>query len=112
MVSILLAILHTRVELLAVEAQEEAQRLLFYLVLSLAALFCAAMAFLLVVFLVIVLFWDTWRIGVICGLMVFFSGAALLIGLGIRSSYRKRPGVLAYTRNEIAKDIERFKSGG
>lgn len=111
MASTLLAIFHTRIELFTVELQEEAQRLLAYLIFSLIALFFVVLTFILAILLVIVLFWDTHRIIAICGLMVFFGGGALLIGWGIRSSYRKKPRMLAYTRNEIAKDIDRLKSG-
>jgi uncharacterized membrane protein YqjE len=107
----LLALFQTRIELFTVELQEESQRLLSWLILSLVALFCVAMAFFLAVFLVIVLFWDTWRIAAISGLIVFFGGAALLIALGVRSSYRKKPRMLASTRSELARDIERLKSG-
>lgn len=110
MAGALLAIFHTRVELFTVELQEEAQRLLSYFILSLVALFCVMMTFLLGIFLVIVLFWDSYRILAISGLLVFFGGAAVLIAIGIRSSYRKKPRMLAYTRGEIAKDIERLKS--
>ncbi|NLC24962.1 phage holin family protein [Oxalobacter vibrioformis] len=111
MASTLLAIFNTRVELFTVELQEEAQRLLSYLILSLVALFCVIMTFLLGIFLVIVLFWESYRILAVSGLIVFFAGAAVLIALSIRSSYRKKPRMLAYTRSEIAKDIERLKSG-
>jgi uncharacterized membrane protein YqjE len=110
MASILLAILHTRLELAAVEVQEEAHRFLFYLLLSLLALFCVMVAIHLAVLLIIVLFWDTWRVGMICVLLVFFAGAAIIVGLGIRSSIRNKPGFLAYTRGELAKDIERISS--
>lgn len=54
----LLAMLQTRVELASIELQEEAQRALRYLVLSLAGLFLAAMAVILITFFVILLFWD------------------------------------------------------
>lgn len=110
MASMLLAIFQTRIELFTVELQEEAQRLLSYLILSLVALFCVIMAFLLGVFLIIVLLWDSYRILAVSGLIVFFGGAAALIAIGIRSSLRKKPRMLAYTRSEIAKDIERLKS--
>jgi uncharacterized membrane protein YqjE len=106
----LLALFQTRIELFTVELQEEAQRLLSYLILSLVALFCVAMTFFLIIFLVIVIFWETHRILAISGLMVFFGGAAILIYLGIRGSYRKKPPMLAATRSEIARDIERLKS--
>ncbi len=112
MASALLAIVQTRIELFTVELQEEAQRFLSYLILSLIALFFVMMTFLLAVLLVIVLFWDSWRILAISGLMVFFGVAAVLIGVGIRSSFRKKPRMLASTRSEIARDIERMKSGG
>lgn len=111
MASTLLAICQTRVELFAVELQEEAQRLLSYLILSLVAVCCLSMAFLLAIFLVIVLFWDSYRILSICVLMGGFGIAALLIFLGIRSSYRNKPQFLAYTRNELVRDMERLKSG-
>ena len=110
MASTLLAIFHTRIELLTVELQEETQRLLSYFILSLVALFCVIMTFLLGIFLVIVLFWDSYRVLAISGLIVFFGAVAALIALGIRRSYRKKPRMLAYTRNEIAKDLERLKS--
>lgn len=107
----LLAIFHTRAELFAVDLQEGVQRLVLCLVLSLMALFCFATAVFLAVFLVIVLFWDGYRLWAIGGLMVFFGAAALLIGLGVRSRLRQGPGLLAATRAELAKDIERFRSG-
>ena len=111
MAGIVLAILQTRVELAAVELQEGAQRLLLYFVLVAAALFCAVLAFLLGIFLIIVLFWDTWRIGVICVLVGVFTAATIAIVLGLRSSIRNRPGLLAYTRAELASDIERLRQG-
>lgn len=107
----LLAIFQTRAELFAVELQEGAQRLLFSLVLSLMALFCFVTAVFLAIFLVIVLFWDGYRLWAIGGLMVFFGAAAFFIGLGVRSRFRQGPGMLAETRAELAKDIERFRSG-
>ncbi|MCM1128453.1 MAG: phage holin family protein [Alistipes senegalensis] len=111
MAGTLLAIFQTRVELFSVELQEGAQRLLLSLVLALVALFCFITAVFLAVLLVIVLFWDGYRLWAIGGLMVFFGAAAVLIGLGVRSRLRQGPGLLAFTRAEIAKDIERFTSG-
>ena len=111
MAGTLLAIFHTRIELFTVELQEETQRLLSYLILSLVALFCVIMTFLLGIFLVIVLFWDSYRILAISGLILFFGALAILIVLGVRSSYRKKPRMLAYTRSEIARDLERLNPG-
>lgn len=107
----LLAIFQTRAELLAVDLQEGAQRLLLCFFLFLIALFCLATAVFLAVFLIIVLFWEECRLWAIGGLMVFFGAAALLISLGVRRYLRQGPGILAATRAELAKDIERFTSG-
>lgn len=109
MASSLLAIFQTRIELFTVELQEEVQRLLSYFILAIIALFCIAITFALGIFLVIVLFWDSYRILVICGLMVIFALAALFIFLGIRNSFRNKPKMLAHTRNEIEKDLMRLK---
>lgn len=111
MAGTLLAIFRTRAELFAVELQEGAERLLVSLVLALVALFCFVTAVFLAIFLIIVLFWDGYRLWAIGALMVFFGAAAVLIGLGVRSRLNQGPGLLAATRAELARDIERFKSG-
>lgn len=108
MASSLLAMLHTRLELATVELEEESQRLFFYLLLALAALFCLFVAILLGVLLIVALYWDTNRIGAIASLAAIFGVVAALLGIGLRSSYRSKPRLLAYTRNEIAKDIDRL----
>ncbi len=108
--STLHAILQTRLELLTVELQEEALRLISYFILAVMALICIAITFSLGIFLVIVLCWDSYRIIAICGLMVFFALAALLLCLGIRNSFRNKPKMLAHTRSEIEKDLMRLKS--
>lgn len=107
-----LAIFKTRLELVSVELQEEVQRIITYVVLSLVALFCAVMAISLATFLIIVIFWDTYRILSICCLIVFFAIVALALGLSVRGSFRKKPKLFAYTRAEIAKDIERMRPAG
>lgn len=107
-----LAIFKTRLELVSVELQEEVQRILSYLVLSLLALFCAVMALSLATFLIIVLCWDSYRILSICCLIVFFALMALVMGLNVRASFRKKPKLFAYTRAEIAKDLERMRPVG
>ena len=60
--STLVDMVHTRLELAAVEMEEESQRMLGYLLLALLALFLFGIAFLLLALLVIVLFWDTHRV--------------------------------------------------
>jgi uncharacterized membrane protein YqjE len=108
----LLAILQTRLELISVEAEEEALRYFSYLIMSLAAMFCLGIAALLGVLLVIVLYWDSNRVGVIATLIGFFGLMGILIGAGMRNGYRKKPRLLAHTMAEISKDIHTLHPPG
>lgn len=101
-----LAILHTRAELLVVELEEEVRRFFAYLILSLVALVCFGIALLLAILLIIVIFWESHRIAVVAGLTGFFGVAAAAIALGVRSSLRSKPKFLGATLGEIARDIE------
>ncbi|MEO8599574.1 MAG: phage holin family protein [bacterium] len=105
----LIDLLQTRLELATVELEEGTLRLFAYLLLALVALLCLAMTLLLATVLVIVIFWDTHRIPVLVSLMAAFSVIGILIGLGIRSNYRRKPKILAYTLLELRKDIVRLK---
>lgn len=105
----MLAILQTRAELLTVELEEEAQRLVSYLLWLLVLLFCAGMAAILVVLLLVVLFWDSNRVAVIACLATFFGIVALAIAVGVRRCWRSKPRFLAATLDEISKDVEMLK---
>lgn len=105
-----IATLQTRLELLAIELEEESLRYFFYLLLSLTAMCCLGIAVLLVILLIIVVYWDTHRIPVLLALIGFFTLAALLIVVGIRRSYRNKSRLLAHTLAEMAKDVESLKS--
>lgn len=102
----LVAMVQTRVELASVELQEEAQRMLRYLVLSLMALFLAAMAVVLVTFFVILLFWDEHPLAAAGVLAVLYGGGALLLAIKVRAEIRAKPALLASTLAELKKDAE------
>jgi uncharacterized membrane protein YqjE len=80
----LVAVLHTRLELLVTEIEEERVRLLQILLWAAAALFCLGIGVLLLVILLIALFWDTHRIAVIGTLAVVFLAGAAAIAAGAR----------------------------
>ena len=73
----LLGLLHTRLELAAVEFGEERARIVGSLILALVAVLSFASALLAVSALVVVWFWDTHRIAALCGVVI----AYLLVGL-------------------------------
>ncbi len=102
----MLAILHTRAELLAVEVEEEVLRLFCYLILSLIALVCFGLTALLAVLLVVVAFWDTHRMAAVVGMMGVFGITAIGIALYVRHAFNAKPKFLSSTLGEMAKDIE------
>jgi uncharacterized membrane protein YqjE len=102
----LVAMVQTRVELASVELQEEAQRMLRYLVLSLMALFLAAMTVVLVTFFVILLFWDEHPLVATVLLALLYGTGACLLMLKVKSEIRSRPALLSNTLAELRKDAE------
>ena len=108
----LLAMLQTRIELAAVELEEESQRLLGYLLLSLLALFLCGIAIVLAALLVIVLCWDSYRIEAVLGLVVLFGGSGIVLGLKVRTGFGAKPRLLGATLSELNKDINTVRNAG
>ncbi|HWJ95733.1 MAG TPA: phage holin family protein, partial [Telluria sp.] len=75
----IVAMVHTRLELAAVEVQEEAKRFAGYLVSMLMATFLLACSVLLAALFVIVLFWDSYRLLAVGGMAVLFALAGFVI---------------------------------
>ncbi|HXF67269.1 MAG TPA: phage holin family protein [Burkholderiales bacterium] len=102
----LVALLHTRLELLATELEEERLRLAQIVLWGcIAAAFLLLGAVMLTVF-VVVLFWDTQRV-LTTGLL-----AALYLALGIAAAFaararaRRRSRLFSASLAELAKDRE------
>lgn len=100
----LLAIAHTRGELLSTELQELQQRLLLQLAALLLALFLLGVGLIMAVLLIVVVFWDSHRVlalGLLTTLFLVGSGALLL---SMRHMARRAPRPFAATLAELAKD--------
>jgi uncharacterized membrane protein YqjE len=100
----LVAMLHTRLELASVELQEEAQRLLGYLVWALLSLFLFGVAIGMVALFVVVLFWESYRLEAIGGMALLFGAAAALIAVKLKASIAGKPRLMADTVAELRKD--------
>jgi uncharacterized membrane protein YqjE len=99
-----LAVVQTRIEIFASEIDEERTRLARIAVLAAAAALCIALAVILLVFFLVVLFWDTDRllaIGVLAGVFAVGGVAACL---GLRAAVSQRPKFLSATLAELRKD--------
>lgn len=101
----LVDMVHTRLELAAVEVEEETQRMLGYLLFALLALILFGVAFLLLAFLVIVLFWDTHRVAAVGSMAALFGVAGAVIAMKVKSGFDNKPRLLQNTIEELRKDI-------
>jgi uncharacterized membrane protein YqjE len=104
--STLVAMVGTRLELAAVEFQEDARRLLGHVVLSLLAVFLLAAAFMLGALFVILLFWDTYPLQATAGMALLFVAIAASILLKVRAALNAQPPLLADTLAELRKDVD------
>ncbi|WP_019139503.1 phage holin family protein [Noviherbaspirillum massiliense] len=104
--SSLLATIQTRVQLVAAEVEEESLRYFSFLMLSLAAMFCLGIAIVLGVLLLVVLYWDTHRVGLLLTLIALFGLATLILLLRLRARYHAKPRLLGHTMAELSRDRE------
>jgi len=105
----LVAMLRTRLELAAIELQEETHRLLGYLAWGVAAAFFAVVAVLLAILFVLVLFWDTHRLLAVGGMTLLFALGSLLAFLKVKGELSSRPPIMAATLAELRKDAQAVK---
>ncbi len=104
-----IATIHTRAALVAIEVEEEALRYFSYLMLALGAMFCGFITMLLAIFLIVAMYWDTHRIGVLATLIAIFGGACAVLAWTIISRYRHKPQLLGHTLSELSKDVDMLK---
>jgi uncharacterized membrane protein YqjE len=102
----LIAVIQTRTELIATELEEESLRYFSSLMLALAGMFCVGVAVVLGVMLIVVLYWDTHRVGTLLTLAILFALAGVFIGMRMRSQYRAKPKLLGHTVAELSRDAD------
>lgn len=106
----LVAIAHTRLALLSTDLEEEREHFISLLVLALAALFFLGVGVLLATLLLVVAFWDTYRLpllGVLTGLFLAAGIAAWRIAL---HKVRSKPRFFAASMAELLKDRQQLVS--
>ncbi len=99
-----LAVVQTRIEIFASEIDEERARLARIAVLAAIAALCIALAVVLAVFFLVVLFWDTDRLLAIGVLAGAFAVGGIVACLGLRAAISQRPKFLSATLAELRKD--------
>lgn len=106
----LVAIAHTRLDLLSSDLEEERAHLLSLLVLRLVALFCLGVGVILAAILIVVVFWDTCRLAVLGGLAGLFLAAGLASWLCAARKAKTKPRIFSASMAELLKDREHLDS--
>jgi uncharacterized membrane protein YqjE len=106
----LVAVAHTRLDLLSNDLEEEREHVFSLLVLALAALFCLGVGVVLATLLIVVAFWDTHRLlvlGVLTGFFLLMSVAVWAFAL---HKVRTKPRLFAASLTELLKDRQQLTS--
>ena len=100
----LVAIVHTRLDLLVTDLEEERARLTSVLVMLFVGLFCLSVGVILLALLIVVAFWDSHRLLALVGVTTFFLvGGATAFGC-VRHKLRTKPRLFAASLAELSKD--------
>jgi uncharacterized membrane protein YqjE len=104
-------ILQTRLELVSVELEEEGIRLRELVLYAVIALFFLGFGLLLLTLLVVVLFWDTYRLPVLTGITALYLAIGIGAALRVRHTLNTRPRLFGSTLAELGKDREQLTPG-
>ncbi|MFA7634116.1 MAG: phage holin family protein [Thiohalomonadaceae bacterium] len=108
--STLVAITHTRLELLSIDLEEAREHVFSQIVLTLAALFFLSVGIVLAAILLVVVFWDTHRLLVLGGLAGFFLALGIGIWAFVLHKVRTRPRLFVASLSELFKDQQHLSS--
>ncbi len=111
LLSSLLSIVSTRLELLANEWEEERLRLTQMLFFALFALFCLGLGILLLTVFIVVLFWDDHRLAVTGVLSAVFLALGLSALVLLRSRAKARSKLFSASLAELANDRAQLEGG-
>jgi len=100
----LLAIVQTRLELLASELEEERLRIREMFFYGSIVLFFFGMAVMLLTVFIVVAFWDSYRLQVLGGMTILFLVAGLLAGVALRRVARERSRLFSSSLAELDND--------
>jgi uncharacterized membrane protein YqjE len=106
----LIAIAHTRLQLLTTELQEEVRQVGAILLWAFVAAFTALLGLFLAALVFIFAFWDTHRIAASLAMIGMFVAIAIFAALVLRKKLREKSPMLDDTLAELAKDRDNLKA--
>lgn len=104
MVGTLVALAHTRLELVTVELEQEGERLAGLVLWAIVGLFCGGLAVLMLALTIVIAFWDGHRLLAAGLVALLFALLAIAAGLVVRYRLRTRPRFLSATIGELERD--------
>lgn len=106
----LVAIVHTRLELLSLDLEEEREHLFSIMLTALIAVFLLGIGVVLSAILLVVIFWETHRLLVLGILTVFFLLVGIATGALALYKIRAKPRIFSSSLSELQKDTEQLSS--
>ena len=100
----LIAIVHTRLELISTDLEEGRERFISLLALAFISLFSLCFGAVLLTILVVVIFWDTHRLLVMGSLTTLFILVGALIGAVVIRRLKRMPRMFEAGLAELIKD--------
>ena len=97
---------HDRLELLAVELHEEKHRLIQIFIWISAIVFLAMLAMVFASMVILVIFWDTARVTVVCSLAGLYIAGLIAVTVGFKRYLKRQPKPFAATLSELRDDRE------
>jgi uncharacterized membrane protein YqjE len=110
LVATLVALAHTRLDLLSNDLEEERAHMFSLVALALVALFCLGVGVLLTTLLLVVAFWDSHRLLVLGLLAGGFLALGAAIWLNALRQLRTKPRLFAASLAELSKDRQQLTS--
>ena len=110
MLAVVSTALHTRLDLLVVEVEEEVERSKQILALFLVVIYGISFGFVLLNIFLIALFWQNGWIAAIGLLALVYFAVAAIAAIKLRGSTVRAGGLFPTTLAELAKDRDRLKA--
>ena len=100
----LIAIIHTRLELISTDLEEGRERFISLLAMAFVSLFSLCFGAVLLTILVVVVFWDTHRLLVLGSLTGLFQISGAVLGAIVVGKLKSMPRMFEASLAELIKD--------
>ena len=109
LVTTLVELVHSRLDLVGIELQLEVQRATSLLLWAFAGIVCGTVALVLLAVTVLIAFWDTHRLLAAGCITAVFALASLGMAMHVRRRVRTRPRLFGATLDELQHDVAALK---